>query len=403
MARRLPGAGENLFQRIKRIRAEYEKRIGTEAINLSVGEPDGIPTSVTRSAAAVACMSTDRLIHVYQDNGAPMGFARAMVRHHLPPDIADREDLAALPLPGIKPMIGLLPLACGANSGNDAPRLVVAGTTKPGYPVIRTWCGYLGVGYHDWPLYARNAFRPELADEPSGVGLAVFNYPNNPTGAVMTADGWHQLCRWATGKRVRLVNDAAYAGLVHREHVTLSAVAAEYRDLEWIELFSASKSHNATGWRVGVAFGHTDFIADLATIKGNTDSGLAAPMAVGAMRAIETDQAGLRGIRETYGRRIEILLGLLKPYLQLAAEPNAGFFTFWRVPTRAFGEEIQSAEQFNTLMIERCGVVGVPYTGSDGEYIRYAVCYPVEEERVQDAIRRAMEAAQPTYASRPAG
>jgi len=397
MARCLPSSGENLFQRIKRIRNEYERRTGKAAINLSVGEPDGIPTEATRAAAAVACMSTDRLVHVYQDNGAPAGFARAMVRHHLPRELADREDLATLPLPGIKPMIGLLPLACGANSGTDAPRPVVAGTTKPGYPVIRTWCGYLGCEYHDWPLYARTQFRPRLADRPPGVTLAVFNYPNNPTGAVMAAEEWHELCAWAEEEKVRLVNDAAYAGLIHKEHVTLSEVAAQYPGLEWIEMFSASKSHNATGWRVGVAFGHPDFIADLATIKGNTDSGFAAPMAIGVLRAIETDEAGLKAIRELYGRRIGVLVGLLNPHLKLAAPPNAGFFTFWHIPKRIFGQEIATAEAYNTLMIDRCGLVGVPYTGSDGEYIRYAVCFPVEEKRVQDAINAAMDEAKPSY------
>jgi len=397
MPQRLPSGGENLFQRIKRIRGEYEKRTGRSAINLSVGEPDGIPTQVARSAAAVACMSTDRLVHVYQDNGAPAGFARALVRHHLPPQIVDRENLAMLPLPGIKPMIGLLPLACGANSRGNGPPVVVAGTTKPGYPVIRTWCGYLGIPYSDWPLYARDGFRPQLADAPPRLSLALFNYPNNPTGAVMTRDGWRVLCEWAARNGVRLVNDAAYAGLVHREHVMLSEVAAEFADLEWLELFSASKSHNATGWRVGVAFGHKDFVADLATIKGNTDSGLAAPMAIGVQRAIDEDQAGLRAIRELYGRRINLLVTLLKPYLTLAAEPNAGFFTFWHLPDVAFGERVTSAEQFNALMIDRCGVVGVPYTGSDGEYIRYAVCFPVEDEKVQAAIKSAMEAARPAY------
>ena len=29
----------------------------------------------------------------------------------------------------------------------------------------------------------------------------------------MTAEGWHELCRWAVENGVRLVNDAAYAGI----------------------------------------------------------------------------------------------------------------------------------------------------------------------------------------------
>lgn len=390
MARCLPAGGENLFQRIKRVRNEYEKRTGKEAINLSVGEPDGIPTVATRAAAATACMSTDRRMHLYQDNGAPEGFARALVEYHVGPEIAGRPELAFLPIPGIKPMIGLLPLACGANAGKT---VVVAGTTRPGYPVIRTWSGYLGCAYHDWPLYAANGFRPELNDAPAGVTLAVFNYPNNPTGATMSVDKWRELCAWAETHGVRLANDAAYGGLVHGSHAHLSQVATEFPKLEWIELFSASKSHNATGWRVGVAFGTADFVADLTTIKGNTDSGFVAPMATGVMRAIEVDRAGLDTIRALYGKRLTILVDLLSPHLELAAAPEAGFFTFWRIPREAFGHPVRTADEFNALMIENCGIVGVPYTGSDGEYIRYAVCFPVEREDVQAAIRSALASA----------
>jgi LL-diaminopimelate aminotransferase len=401
MARRLPAAGENLFQRIKRIRNDYEQQSGRASVNLSVGEPDGIPTEVARSAAAVACLSTEQSTHVYQDNGEPEGFSNVLVGHHVSSEILERDDLDVLPLPGIKPMIGLLPLACGANR-DDQPPVMVAGTTKPGYPVISTWTEYLGCEYSDWPLYSANQFRPQLSDAPFSSDaeanrLVLFNYPNNPTGATMSVEGWREICGWAVEKGVRLVNDAAYAGLLHAEHALLSDVAVEFPELEWIELFSASKSHNATGWRVGAAFGSADFIADLKMIKGNTDSGFAAPLAVGVMRSIEEDQEGLMAIRSTYATRIKVLVELLSPYLKLATEPNAGFFTFWHAPNEAFGEKFETADAYNTAMIERVGLVGVPYSGSDGQYIRYAVCFPVEESGVQDQIRAAMEQAGPVY------
>ena len=353
MARRLPATGENLFQRIKRIRNDYETRTGKPSINLSVGEPDGVPTVLTRSAAATACMSGERSMHVYQDNGEPKGFSRSLLSLSVPDSVLDRDDVATLALPGIKPMIGLLPLACGANR-EDSGAVEVAGTTKPGYPVIRTWSEYIGVPYRDWPLYVKHSFQPQLSDQPfdlanTGVSrLVLFNYPNNPTGATMSADGWRTICAWARENGIRLVNDAAYAGLVHGEHVTLSEIAVEYDGLEWMELYSASKSHNATGWRVGAAVGHRDFIADLAMIKGNTDSGFAAMMAVGVMRATESDREGLDGIRETYRKRIDILTGLLSPHLKLATNPEAGFFTFWHAPAKALGTTFDTADAYNT-------------------------------------------------------
>ena len=400
MARRLPATGENLFQRIKRLRSAYEDRSGGPSINLSVGEPDGVPTSLTRSAAAVACLSEERGVHVYQDNGEPDGFSRSFIGHTVSTDVLDRDDVATLAIPGIKPMIGLLPLACGANRDDAAP-VTVIGATRPGYPVIKTWSEYLGCAYRDWPLYAEYGFRPRLEDAPAagadGATLVLLNYPNTPTGAVMDADGWRAICAWALESGIRLVNDAAYAGLIHGEHTALAEVAVEFDGLEWVEFYSASKSHSATGWRIGAAVGHTDFIADLAMVKGNTDSGFAAPLAVGVMRAVQEDQEGLTAIRDTYRKRVDVLLDLLSPHLNLATKPEAGFFTFWHAPSRAFGESFETADAYNCAMIDRVGLVGVPYTGSDGEYIRYAVCFPVEDEAVQASIRAAVEQAAPAY------
>jgi aspartate/methionine/tyrosine aminotransferase len=47
-----------------------------------------------------------------------------------------------------------------------------------------------------------------------------------------------------------LVNDGAYSAVVHKNHTTLTSVAKDYKDLEWIELFSISKTFSACGWRI---------------------------------------------------------------------------------------------------------------------------------------------------------
>jgi aspartate/methionine/tyrosine aminotransferase len=38
--------------------------------------------------------------------------------------------------------------------------------------------------------------------------------------------------------------------VVHKNHISLSEVAKDYKDLDWIELFSISKTLSACGWRV---------------------------------------------------------------------------------------------------------------------------------------------------------
>ncbi len=60
--------------------------------------------------------------------------------------------------------------------------------------------------------------------------------------------------------------------------------------------------------------------------------------------------------------------------MRLAIKPQAGFYTLWETPERAFGKTISTAEEFNFLMIEHTGVVGVHFSN----YLRYAVCADVD-------------------------
>ena len=80
-------------------------------------------------------MSEDEAMHAYQYNASP-GVPHFTEIHPGPcapcryPDEVDY-----LPIPGIKPILGLVPLACGCAE----QRLTVATMTSPGYPTL--WTG----------------------------------------------------------------------------------------------------------------------------------------------------------------------------------------------------------------------------------------------------------------------
>jgi LL-diaminopimelate aminotransferase len=222
----------------------------------------------------------------------------------------------------------------------------------------------------------------------------MMNYPHNPSGQIATRGWLWELCEYCARNSIRLFNDAAYIALAHSDECSsLAEVAVEFPELSWAEAYSASKLiANGTGWRIGAIAGSPDFIGDIARIKGNTDSGFVAPMAAGVLYALLTDTEGITACRVKYGQRIEILISLLRDKgMKLAVWPKAGFFTLWMAPTYAFGERVRNGEEFNNLMIERTGVVGVPF----GPYIRYAVCGPVED--MAEDIKKAFEEANVSY------
>jgi LL-diaminopimelate aminotransferase len=216
------------------------------------------------------------------------------------------------------------------------------------------------------------------------------NYPHNPSGQIATREWWKEICAYCEQNGIRLFNDNPYYILSHsKQSCALTEVAIDFRELSWAEAFSASKViNNGTGWRVGAMVGSPDFIRDIATIKGNTDSGFVAPMAIGVLNTIENDKASVAACREVYGHRIKILIDILTRHgMRLTIEPGAGFFTLWQRPDKAFGVQIKDAEHFNFLMIEKTGVVGVHFE----PYIRYSVTGDIEgmAQAIEDAYAKA--------------
>jgi len=367
---RLAQGGENVLQAVRGKRAEAEAA-GIRLLDLSIGEPKGPALLSARKAAAAAVMSEEEAMHAYQYNASPgvPNFAQRFIQVHVDRNL-DEGEFDYLPIPGIKPMLGLLPLACGCAKHG----VTVATTTSPGYPIPADWCGYHPLANHyALPLHTENEFRFAPTDIRPGTDLVMMNYPHNPSGQVATRDWLRQVCAYCSEHNVRIFNDAAYIVLSHDDSsATLSQVAADFPDLSWAEAFTAAKLiGNGTGWHVGAMVGSPDFIGDLKEVKGKTDTGFVAPMAAGVVATFEGDKEGIARYRRMYRERLSLLIQLLSGHgMRLAIEPAAGFFTLWMVPTRAFGKRIESAEQFNFMMIEETGVVGVHFPG----YVRYAVC-----------------------------
>lgn len=391
----LPEGGENLFQSIKAVRTAAQER-GIKILDLSIGQPKGPALESARKGASLAVLSGQESMHEYQDNGSPgvPDFERRFLQPYVEPDLTKTEHLDFLPIPGIKPMLPLIPLACGCHIKD----ITIATMTNPGYPIPLVWGkDYLKQNVVELPLNPQNSFRFSVKDIPKDTKLIMMNYPHNPSGQVANYSFLKELGDHCAEKGIRLFNDGPYIPLNYNsESCPLTNVASLNKNLSWAEALSASKIiGNGTGWRVGAIIGSKDFVKNIKTIKGNTDSGFAAPMAAGVLDAIENDEEGIINNKEDYIRRSALLIGLLKRHgMKLAIEPLAGFFTLWLAPSRAFGKKIESAKHFNWEMIEQTGVIGVHFN----PYIRYAVTGNVEQ--MEEGINLAFKKAAVSYDSK---
>lgn len=421
MARKIPASGINLFQLIYILKREYEEKTGKQALNLSLGNPDGVPPESIRTLQAKYAADPGFDYHTYAEDNNLHRFAEGMVEIHGGLRLEDHDHLAVLPIPGIKTAGALMPLACGMHlpdkKRRDTFKIV---SNLPAYDVIGTWTeSYLGSERIAWPLVSEDDMRLNMtrlreavkAADVKKVDLVYVIRPGNPCAVGASGEEWKELIEWCIANDARLVNDGAYAGLCEPgSHVSLASVASQYKDLDWIEMYSVSKSYNDPGARLGAIVGSKDFVADFCLIKGNSESG-PVPSVMAAYGEFFEDrgnaQRELDAQRLLYRQRLDYVIGKLKETgLQQACETSAGFFTLWRVPKKAFGVTLDSdartkdkpaQEAFNRLVIEETGIVGVHFRGpgADGKgeaLIRYAVCddvlAPAFKARFEEGLAR---------------
>lgn len=364
-----------MFQRIKRISAEREEK-GLPLYKLSIGQPSGTAFQSAMNVAAEMVQSSRECFHEYQDNGCVgiPDFAERFVQAQVRNRNLKECNISYIPTPGTKPMLAVVILASNLVEGTS-----IGMTIDPGYPTPGSQAGYLRASYYALPTSRKNAFLFQPTDINGGTKLLMLNYPHNPSGKVAPKRWWAKLCEHCQENDIGLFNDNPYQLLSYgsSKSSTLTEVAVNYPDLYWGEAFTASKViGNGTGWRVGAMAGSPEFIGDVATIKSNWDSGFAAPMAAGALYALENDQKSIDHLRRTYRKKMGILIDILSRHdMRLAIKPGAGFFSLWMVPSEAFGQKVANAEEFNSLMINRTGIVGVPFD----HYIRYSVTGDIEE------------------------
>jgi aspartate/methionine/tyrosine aminotransferase len=294
----------------------------------------------------------------------------------------------------------------------------------PAYDIVGTWSQrYLGVERLVWPLLSADNMRLNVArlrevlrKNEARADLIFVIRPGNPAAVGASAEEWKSVIQLCLEKKIRLVNDAAYAGLAQGgRHVTLASVAKDFPQLEWLELYSVSKSFNDPGARLGALIGSADFVDDFIMIKGNTDSGPVPSVMAAYGTFLQQDGAAakaLSDLRALYQKRLDYVIPKFKAAgLKPACETEAGFFTLWKVPSGVLGIELAkdprtkslpAHEAFNRLVIAETGIVGVHFEGFAQDdrpepLIRYAVCTDVLDPKFQERFEAQLKRLAPQY------
>ena len=349
-------------------------------INLSLGEPD---CCVSQRALEGGCQAAKRgETHYTPTNGIPELRAALAERAHV--DYGLDYDLNCEVL-----------VTCGAG---EAISLSFLGLVNPGDGVIIPNPGF--VGYEpcvvlaggctvDLPLSEEREFCATAADVTS-LGAAksrvmLLNFPNNPTGAVLSHDDAASLARVAVERDMIVISDEVYEKIVYDDAKHCCMATLQGMRERTLVIDSFSKTYAMTGLRVGFVYGPRELIAPLWLVHQYTVTCVDSIAQHIALAALKGSQEIVKDMVREFDRRRHLVhkrLNEMEGFSCLL--PKGAFYVFPNI--KAFG---MSSEAFAEFLLKEARVMTMPGSayGWRGEgYIR--ISYASSYERLQEALDR---------------
>jgi aminotransferase len=289
--------------------------------------------------------------------------------------------------------------------GSEAIALAFLGLLNPCEEVMIPNPGF--VGYEpgvllaggatvDIPLLEKNDFSPSARDVTSLVTdksrVMLLNFPNNPTGAVLSHDQAGSIAKIAVDRDMIVISDEVYEKIVYddaRHHCMATFPGMRERTLV---INSFSKTYAMTGIRVGFVYGPKELIAPLWLVHQYTVTCVDSIAQYIALAALTGPQDFVKELMKEFDRRRHLVHKRLNEIEGFSCIlPKGAFYAFPNIT--AFG---LSSEAFAQLLLREAQVMTMPGSayGKYGEgYIRisYAAAYEKLEEaldRIEKAVRK---------------
>jgi LL-diaminopimelate aminotransferase len=377
-ARRLDQVPPYLFAEIER-RIEALRAEGVDVISLGIGDPDlPTPAAVVEALQDAAARPEN---HRYPSNRGLAAFRDAVAGFY-----ADRFGVAidaateVIPVLGGKEGVAHIALAC-LDPGD------VCLSPDPGYPPYTSGPVFAGADVSYLPLREENGFAPDLDAVPpetaARANLLFFNYPNNPTGAVVAEGFFERAVAFAREHELVAVHDASYTEIAFDGYRPPSFLATPGAREVGAEIFSLSKGWNMTGWRIGWIAGNAEVVERYRQLKTNLDSGMFDALQRAGAAALSAARDFPAEMSEVYRRRRDLMVEALAAIGLPSEPPRATPYIWIRVP---HGHDSAS---FTELVLEEAGVIVSPGPsfGPSGEgYVRISLTVP--DERLEEAAGR---------------
>ena len=367
--------------------AELERKIaarraaGVDVISLGIGDPDRPTPALVVDAMREAV--TEPETHRYPSNRGRLDFREAVSDFYM-----RRFDVQLDPATEVMPAIGAKECIFNLNLAFLDPG-DAALVADPGYPVYTGGPLLAGAEPVLMALAPERGFMPDLgaicdADR-ARAKLMFFNYPNNPTGAVVRHGFFEHVVDYVAGTDILPVHDNAYSETTYDGYRAPSFLATPGAKEVGVEVFSLSKGSNMTGWRCAAIVGNAGAIGAYWKLKTNIDSGLFDAVQLAGIAALSPDADGDKAeMNALYARRRDLVVDALRA-IGVDVTPPKGTIYIWAPVPEGFATAVEYCEH----VLDEAGVAISPggAYGPNGEgFFRISLTTP--DDRLLEAVQR---------------
>ena len=217
--------------------------------------------------------------------------------------------------------------------------------------------------------------------------LLIFPYPNNPTGAVMSAAEMEEIAAVLRETNVLVLSDEIYSELTYGldRHVSIASLPGMAERTIVVNGFS--KSYAMTGWRLGYAAGPGPLIKVMTKIHQSCIMSAPTTSQYAAITALRQCDDQIEMMRDEYNRRRRYVVKALNDMGLTCFEPRGAFYVFPSIQISG----LTSSEFCEQLLREKeVAIIPGSAFGASGEgYARISYAYSVDH--LQTAMKRIRE------------
>ena len=217
--------------------------------------------------------------------------------------------------------------------------------------------------------------------------LLIFPYPNNPTGAVMSAAEMEEIAAVLRETNVLVLSDEIYSELTYGldRHVSIASLPGMAERTIVVNGFS--KSYAMTGWRLGHAAGPAPLVKVMTKIHQSCIMSAPTTSQYAAITALRQCDDQIEMMRDEYNRRRRYVVKALNEMGLTCFEPRGAFYVFPSIQISG----LTSSEFCEQLLREKeVAIIPGSAFGASGEgYARISYAYSVDH--LQTAMKRIRE------------